>query len=367
MVNKTRPKLFGVALDASDDPFSLQLKHASIYARQQGQQLQEDPYQAVVEQLLGRKSRIDLAGRFPLPSWLGPRPGLSDQTSVNQRHMQCFLDDDGPLKTAEKVKDFVLDKILPGLPIMVGIDHSTTGGVVAALSAALGPESLTVIVLDRHFDALPLSVRMGPLRTMDSTSTLDRPGPLQAMPSEDGYCCGNFWAHLIERGVVLPERLLLVGVADYPEEKIAPEWEAFRDSYLEFEYQGCSFFPLREFDGPYGKRLEQFLRQKVKTPYVYVSLDLDVGSYRCVHAARYMDGPGIDERALLYVARTIAKGCRSGLFSLVGLDVMEFNMHLVGLESEQGVQDKTVATALDFIDALVTKETGRLSLEQRNL
>jgi arginase family enzyme len=345
-------KLFGVALDVSDDPFSLQLKLASLWARQQGQKLHDDPYEAIIEHIAWKKGQIEPAGKFPLVSWLGPRPKASDQRLVTRERMQQFLDEDGPLKTSHELRDFVADKILPGLPVMVGIDHSATGGVVSALSERLGPDNLTVLVLDRHFDALPLSVRMEPVLGMASAYPTGARDLFLGMSGEDAYCCGNFWAYLLDKGLVSPERMLFMGVADYPAEKAAPEWETFRERYLAFEERGCNFFPLREFGGSYGKRLERFLVEKIRTPYVYVSLDLDVGAYRCVHAARYMDGPGIEEKALLHIAHLVAKGCRSGKFRLAGLDVMEFNMHLLGITTEDGVEDATVRVARDFIQTL---------------
>jgi arginase family enzyme len=353
MYNSLHPaKLFGVALDVSDDPFSLQLKLASLWARQQGQKLHDDPYEAITEHVTWKKGRIEPAGRFPLASWLGPRPKPSDRRLVTQERMQQFLDDDGPLKTAQKLRNFVMANILPGVPVMVGIDHSATGGVVSALSEVLGADKLTVLVLDRHFDALPLSVRMEPVLGMASAYPAGARDLFLGMSGEDAYCCGNFWSYLIDKGIVSPERLLFMGVADYPAEKAAPEWETFREKYLAFEERGCSFFPLHEFERSYSKRLERFLADKIRTPYLYVSLDLDVGAYRCVHAARYMDGPGIEAKALLHIAHLIANGCQSGKFKLAGLDVMEFNMHLLGITTDDGVEDATVPVARDFIQTL---------------
>ncbi len=361
MHNRLYPaKLFGVALDVSDDPFSVQLKLASLWARRQGQKLPDDPYEAITRRITWSNGQIEPAGRFPLASWLGPRPKPAQERLLTQERMQQFLDGDGPLKAARKLKDFVADKILPGLPVMVGIDHSATGGVVSALSEALGADKLTVLVLDRHFDALPLSVRMEPVLGVASAYPAGARDLFLGMSGEDTYCCGNFWAHLIDKGIVSPERLLFIGVADYPTGKAVPEWETFRSRYLAFEEKGCSFFPLREFEKPYGKRLERFLAQKIRTPYVYVSLDLDVGAYQCVHAARYMDGPGIGARALQDVAKLVAKGCESGRFRLAGLDVMEFNMHLLGITMDDGVEDQTVTTALDFIRTLVVERGSDL-------
>jgi arginase family enzyme len=336
----------------SDDPFSLQLKLSSMWARQHGQRLHEDPYEAILEQLMVGRGRIEPAGRFPLPSWMGPMPQPADRLLVTQERMQKFLDDDGPFKLANEIRHFVANEILPELPVMVGVDHSATGGVVSALSEALGPENLTVLVLDQHFDALPLSVRMESVLGKASVHPTGAKNLFHGPSGNDRYCCGNFWAYLIDKGLVLPKRLLFIGVADYPAEETAPEWETFRDAYLAFEEQGCSFFPLREFQGPYEEGLERFLSEKVTTPYVYVSLDLDVGAYRCVHAARYMDRPGIEGKALHHIAHSIARTCRSRRFRIAGLDVMEFNMHLLGITMKDGVEDTTVRVACDFIRAL---------------
>jgi hypothetical protein len=65
-----------------------------------------------------------------------------------------------------------------------------------------------------------------------------------------------------------------------------------------------------------------------------------------------MDGPGIEEKALLQIAHLVARGYRSGKYRLAGLDVVEFNMHLLGITMEDGVEDATVRVARDFIQAL---------------
>jgi arginase family enzyme len=175
---------------------------------------------------------------------------------------------------------------------------------------------------------------------------------------DDEYCCGNFWKHLIDAGVVLPRNLLFLGVADYPGVKATPGWERFRKNYLDLEARGCNFFPLTEFQGRYLKRLQGFIQHKVTAPNVYVSLDLDVGAYRCVHAARYMDRMGVEREAIMDVARTIGNSSRSGKFRLAGFDVMECNVHFLGLETGDGTKDDTISTALDFIGELLLCRRG---------
>ena len=84
---------------------------------------------------------------------------------------------------------------------------------------------------------------------------------------------------------------------------------------------------------------------------MYVSLDLDVGAYHCINAARYMDGPGITGQNLLDIATFIADGCRSGNLLLVGFDVMALNMHFLGMKTER-IEDSTPSLVQGFIKTL---------------
>jgi arginase family enzyme len=232
--------------------------------------------------------------------------------------------------------------------------------VISALAKRYSPEMLSIAVLDRHFDAIPLSLRMDGL--FRSTPGVTHPSlvPLREkgrpqpwnVNGLDQYCCGNFWAYLIDAGIVLPEHLLFIGVSDYPSPQIDPKWQRLRECYLGFEERGCGFFPSWKFDGSYAKSLTQFIYKKVKTPYVYVSLDLDVGAYHCINAARYMDGLGISRENLLDIARIIAEGSQNGNFMLVGFDIMEFNIHFLGIETADGGKDLTLPLVHDFIKTL---------------
>jgi arginase family enzyme len=340
-------KIFGVAIDVADDPWSLQLKWASMMAaRKEGDGLYADPYDAVANTMLGCPG-FELGGKFLIPSWQGPRPQPSDGNLVSIENLQKFVANGGLLETMKRLQDFVERSIFPAFPVMVGIDHSATGGVISALTKRYSPETLSIVVLDRHFDAIPLSLRMDGL----FGSSPGAPQPLD-VNELDQYCCGNFWAYLIDAGIVLPEHLVFVGVADYPTPGIDPKWERLRERYLGFEERGCGFFPLWKFDGCYADSLTQFIYEKVETPYVYVSLDLDVGAYRCINAARYMDGPGITRENLLDIARIIAEGSQNGNFMLVGFDIMEFNIHFLGIETPQGGKDLTLPLVHDFIKTL---------------
>jgi arginase family enzyme len=340
-------KWFGVALDALDDPWNYSLKLASIRAREWMPALCVDPYDAALAVLADRRRSVSTCGKFPVPSWLWPLPHPSDGGAITPQRMRDFVDQGGLRHTANRLKAFVADCVLPDVPVMIGVDHSATGGVIAALSEHLGAEQLSVVILDRHFDALSLADRL-PSQTADDAL----PTSVGAVASNE-YCCGNFWAHLIDDGVVLPQNLLFIGVADHPADQTAPHSRRFDSVYGEFIARGCSFFPNSRFVGNYAERLKSFLLERIDTRYLYVSVDVDVGTDRCVHAARYMDGPGLDREAVLAVARILADARRCGRFEIAGVDLMEFNMHLLGIEIEPGLIDQTMPLAIDFVETLM--------------
>jgi arginase family enzyme len=270
--------------------------------------------------------------------------------------MEAFVRGGGLLRLSTQLKSFVQEKVFPAAPVMLGVDHSATGGVVSALSEELGPENLGIVVIDQHFDCLPISLRVG-TGSLVGLSLPGETGVLHGAGNDDEYCCGDFWKYLIDSGVVLPENLMFIGVADYPEKEASPGWETYRENYLRFEKLGCSFFPLREFEGRYAEKLQTFVKENVATPHVYVSLDLDVGSYRCVHAARYMDREGIDRSALMGIARIVGESARAGKFRLAGVDIMEFNVHFLELETPGGTKDETLGVARDFLAELLVGES----------
>lgn len=78
-------------------------------------------------------------------------------------------------------------------------------------------------------------------------------------------------------------------------------------------------------------------------------------AYRRTDAARYMDGPRISQQNLLDVASTITDECRQGRFKIVGLDIMEFNMHFLGIKMPDGVKDSTLTLVKDFITAVTSQ------------
>lgn len=360
--NLNQLKVFGVALDASDDFRMIRLKQAAARAQEMDVVIPcLDPYDALTPELIKISNNMKLIGKVNIPSKLRPIPHPSAIDQITVEDMEAFVSKGGMADMAQQVNDFVKKHVLPGFPIMLGVDHSSTGGVVTALSETLGARNLSVLVLDQHFDGLPLSWRLNPQLAESLGFINNDKSVLTDVLEENSYCCGNFIKYLIDTGTVLPENLLFVGVADYPAQKVPREWEKFRDNYLRFEELGCKFFPLERFNGEYQKSLRQFIDEKIQTDHLYVSLDVDVGAQNCVHAARYMDRCGISRQALMDIAQMIRHNHRSGQYQLVGVDVMEFNTHFLGLQVNADKNDETISVALDFLNILLNLSNTELT------
>jgi hypothetical protein len=66
-----------------------------------------------------------------------------------------------------------------------------------------------------------------------------------------------------------------------------------------------------------------------------------------------MDRPGLSAKHLLDVSSLIRNICRKKDIQLAGFDIMEFNMHFLGIETEDGLKDSTLSLVGDFISALL--------------
>ena len=339
-----------MALDPADDPWTLELKQgwmAADVAFLDPLSAFLDPYDAVTgsmkETLKGR--RIMKAGKVPVPSWLWPKPTRADLSRVTAHNMAVFFESDGLTEMVREIRSFVKKEVFPDIPIMLGVDHSATAGVISALAERYSPEALSVVVLDQHFDAIPLSIR---LEGASQAGTFPSHSPVPVGFS-DQFCCGNFWSYLMDEGILLPQNLLFIGVADYPQMEDNSQKNSYRDAYLGFVARGCRFFPKHSFDGRYRDALSTFLQDNIHTPHVYLSLDLDVGSFACTYAARYMERPGISKKNILDVALLITEACRQGKFIIAGMDIMEFNMHFLGIEMKDGTKDTTLDLVKEFL------------------
>lgn len=351
-------KFFGASLDALDHQEAVDLKRSYIQALTLGKCPQpdlRDPY-ALFRNISSdhiKESGHQNLGRFIIESWLTPKPQLSDIDLIDGKCYQQFIRDDGFKVFAELLKEFVKTHVFPSIPGMIGVDHSLTGGVLMALSERMGCENLGVIVFDVHTDAIPLPIRSG-LVQYALEAGLPSPGALSNAPAFDPYATGNFLLHLIEDEIILPANLILIGPGDDADKwrksknNRVMEYVRHYDSLMERGVKIISRDQLKKL-GPttVQKELDQ-----LKCSHLYISLDVDVSAQCGVLAARFIDLVGTETNLVLETLWKVAGLLSSKRFGLAGLDVMEIDIHRVGVELEDGLKDQTENFIQKFIASL---------------
>ncbi len=359
--------MLGAALDPLDAPEKVEMKRAYLEALGRGA-LQRghhrDPYDLLSPRLKREfPSLLETAGKLEVEDWLRPRPSPASRFKVKRDNFTAFLDAGGCEDYSKRLGDFIAREILPGTPLLIGVDHSLTGGALRALSEAHGAENLGVIVLDAHSDIIPLAKRLELyewMRERGKTEGIARDfSSLETAALPDSYNCGSFIHHLLEEGVLRGERLLLVGVADRP----APE--ALRSSadphnpalrlFRELEDEGVGFVgrdSLRTGEGL--ERLRELLRP-LEGKNIYVSVDIDVGALRAVGACRFMDLFGLEESELFRLVSLLGEWLGEERARLVGMDLMEMDIHLEGIRHRDGTRDRTSQVALRLLSAILSR------------
>lgn len=361
--------LFGVALDPTDDELKLEFKHILGRKLASGGLCFRNPYEALAGSLqdLIYRGLCEKSGEIEVPSWLTPAPDPSDLPLVTAENNLRFLDGGGCLDYAERVKAFIDERPVGGIPAMIAVDHSMTGGALRALAERHGPSNITVLVLDSHFDGLRLAERMGLFLCGQGKPQGGSGRPAGDLPSaawtesgaiREAYNCATWLRHVLDTGVVRAESLIVFGVSDYPTEAMRQDarLRGYVESYLGFERRGVAFVTREEIrDRGVRDALEPLLRDR-STDFLYVSLDADVGSLKAVHAARFMNAVGLSSEELHRLARVLEGALRER--RLIGLDVSGIETFLLGREFPNGVKDRTRERLSDFVRVLLGHEAG---------
>ena len=156
-------KIFGVPFDPANSPERLNLKLAYLSHVMKGAHPSEtfdDPYDAIKAYAIKETPFLceDIwLGKMPVESWLRPRPRPEDMNLLTPSRAGSFLENNGCWDYALKVTAFVEESVFPHVPVMIGVDHSLTGGVLMALAKKYSPlnEIITFSELARMLETSP--------------------------------------------------------------------------------------------------------------------------------------------------------------------------------------------------------------------
>ena len=359
-------KVFGAALDVLDDPMKILAKHS--YLNRLSNNLiddefdYKDPYDGFLKlsKMLAKEQFIKI-GKFKIDSWLTPKPDLNDYQLINPVSFRDFVNQGGLEKYSLKLENFISKEILPDIPLMIGVDHSLSGGILRALSKKYGAKNIITIVFDAHFDGIKTDLALN--LAQFARENKDILNPLYSEELEelddnlilnDLYTYSSFLYYLINDKIIYPENLIIFGCQDYPNEKLRSvddkRVKEYIDFYLSYENRGVKFIPVASDPTLMIKKLKKILNQ-IEKPYLYISFDVDIGIFKEILAARFKNIVGIEKSIILKAANTIESFMKQKNCELIGLDIVETEIYMLGKELKRANRkDKTIEVIDEFLN-----------------
>jgi arginase family enzyme len=315
-----------------------------------------DPYERIMEYI---RQEVDPRlfqekGVLKIPSWLLPCPSTADRPKISVETFVHFMDQESCRKFSEQVGNYIEENIFPHIPCLIGIDHSLTGGAFQILQQRMAPEEISLIILDSHTDALPVSLLAEAVQYDLDTNpdSLHDPQDPFLYNRPDSYNASSFLDHLLREGMVRPPNLYILGISDYPPK------QAFRIKdrriqnyvrhFLKLRDQGVTL--LTKTDLLLGPGKVKSVLKQIRTPWVYLSIDLDIGACNALEGVRFLDRPGLNARQLMQVVGHLRGLLDRGLH-LAGLDLMEIDPRSAERLRPNG-PDPTYRLAADIIKKL---------------
>lgn len=331
-------KIFGASLDPLDsiERINLKLSYLDFLINSSLEfEKYSDPYDIIYQYLVEDLSLIKKdfwIGKIPIESWLTPKPQLDDSFFLSPLSFNKFLNNNGCLKYTEKVSSFVEKEILPHKPVMIGVDHSLTGGVLIALSKRYS--NLNVIIFDSHFDVLK---SRGIVSQHYGRGGIETLGEADCYQNPFIYECGNFLCFILEKGIVQPQNLWVVGVSETLE---------IDDSFRDDKFCSIDKKDMRKW-------IENGVHVLTKTDATaiplkiqlngptYISIDMDVGALASVYSARFMNSFGLTYKEFTETLSALSRIIRQSAIPLIGMDIMEIDIHLLEATSFSRFVDHT--------------------------
>jgi arginase family enzyme len=327
----------------------------------------DDPYEGIM-QIIRQEVNPELwseKGSLDIPSWLRPIPPLADEEKIKTETFVDFVDHGGFETYAQKIGDFIAAHIFPDIPCMLAVDHSLTGGAFKKLVEFYGPEDISLIVLDSHSDAIPMSVMAGMIQYDIDTNpdtVHDRHDPF-LYGRRDSYNASSFLYYLLTEEILKPQNLFLVGISDYPPKHAFriqdPRIEKYVNIFSGLKRKGVKILTKNDFLISPSK--VRNILTHIKSPYVYISIDLDIGARNGVEGVRFLEREGLNERQIYRLVDFLRDLLSRKGGRLAGLDLTEINPRKAGCDRPEG-RDQTYRVAANIIKKLLW-ERDEISLK----
>ena len=317
----------------------------------------DDPYDGIMEII---RREVDPRfwsgkGSLDIPGWLRPIPPLADEEKITTEAFVDFTDNGGFETYAQQIGDFIAAHIFPDIPCMLAVDHSLTGGAFKKLVELYEPDHVSLIVLDSHTDAIPMSAMAGMIQYDIDTNpdtVHDRRDPF-LYHRRDSYNASSFLYHLLAEEVVRPRDLYILGTSDYPPKRAFrikdPRVENYVGVFSELRRKGVTV--LTKSDLLLSPSKVKSILSHIKSPYVYVSIDLDIGARNGVEGVRFLERQGLNEKQIYGVVDSLRALFRSGI-KLAGIDLTEINPRKARGHLPTG-EDQTYRIAANIIEKLL--------------
>ena len=329
-------KIFGASFDPLDVPERVDIKLAYINWLAMNPVVDDDfsdPYDFIEKALKNKvpvTDEIKWIGQFPVASWLRPKPSIADLRHVRRDNYTQFLDQDGCREYYKKLLDYLAKEVGVAIPVMIGVDHCLTGAVLQYLRESYG--ECNVLIFDSHCDLIDLETRKN---YFDSSSM----GLGNLIGEKDIYECGSFLHNLLNQGIINPEKLWIIGAQDLDQFKQDAE-ALYSEKILPWIKRGMHVVSKDDC-------IRNGLPDEIRGP-TYVSFDMDLGSLACVFAARFLNYLGLNDKQLRVLVDQLSKKVKSSEIELIGLDIMEMDVHFLG-ETIEGYQDYSGEIAEEII------------------
>ena len=168
---------------------------------------------------------------------------------------------------------------------------------------------------------------------------------------------------MINERTVSPDRLKLIGLSEYAgrnwlnklrEMGMNSENAGFEKTsriFRRLEGMGTEFITKGQIERQGIKKALSSLKN-LRTPYIYVSVDMDIIANSVIQGVRFRNVAGISEHSFYQTAEYINKILNSGI-KLAGLDITEIDIARAGNNLDEDLSDRTYEVAVEFINRLI--------------